>query len=130
MTRKSIIAIILVFFFLPKNSSAQTDPVYTALNNLDFNNYLNKPIDSLLAAVPLFLPAQATIYGHLDNDKAKYLVIKYPNKVELVVRPKRFQIMNPVDANHVWDFGLFKKETAWLIELRYEGWGVKNVIAY
>ena len=125
---KKIFVIALLSFSFIKNSNAQTDPNFIALNNLDFDYYLNKPIDSLLSAIPIFLPSQLKIYGYADCHKASRLAVTYPNQVVLLVRPKNFQFMNSVDTNRVWDINLFKKETAWFIELFYEGRGIKDAI--
>ena len=127
---KGFLFLIFIIFFFGKSASAQTDPNFVVINNLDFDYYLNKPIDSLLAAIPSFQPSQTKIYGALTDNNAKKLVITYPNQVELVVRPKRFQYMNPIDPARVWDFSLFRKETAWVIELYYDGKEIKDSKAH
>lgn len=127
---KKFLIIAIITFLLGKSASSQTDPNFIAINNLDFEYYLNKPVDSFLAAIPPFQQSQTKIYGRLTTDTAMNLVITYPNEVELIVRPKRFQFMNPYDPNRVWDFNLFRKETAWNIALYFEGKGVKDSFAY
>lgn len=129
MLKKFIILATLICT-IGKSAHAQTDPNFEAINKLYFDYYLNKPIDSLLAAIPPFQQSQIKIYGQLTNNNARELVITYPNQVELIVRPKHFQFMNPVDPNRVWDFSLFRTETAWVIQLYFEGRGIKDSKAY
>ena len=127
MLKKNLILAVTIFFFA-KSSFAQTDPIYTALNNIDFDNYVNKPIDSILAVIPTFTTAQAKIYGQSTTYNARVLAIEYPNQVTLLLYPKRFQYMNPYDPSQIWDFSLFRKERAWHISLSYQGKNMKDVV--
>jgi hypothetical protein len=105
----------------------ETDPVFIFLRDLDFDKYLNKPIDSLLAVIP---PSyiRLKIYGHSTNYRARILVVEYPNRVELEVRPKKFKIMPEWDERQLWDVDLFRKETAWYIDFYYLGLGIKEAM--
>jgi len=127
--KKNFFLLTVLILLTIRHTNAQVDSNYYYLNNLDFNYYLNKPIDSLLSAVPLFVSSQLKIYGELTTNKARVLELTYPNQVRLYVYTKNFQFMNPVDPSRIWDVTLFRKENAFYIELTYEGLSKKEAIA-
>lgn len=123
---RKVIIILVLGIVGQIHSGFSQDSNYTELNNLNFEYYLNKPIDSLLIAIPPFVSSQLKVFGYADNFKARCLAVIYPNQLVLKIRTKKFQFMNPIDPNQIWDVSLFKKETAWFIELFYQGIGIKN----
>lgn len=101
----------LTFIFIYQNSAtAQTsDSTYNAINSVNFTQYINKPIDSILSVLPINY-LEIKLYGHLTSNKVRYLAIEYAGGTQIYLFVKYFSHMNPVDPNRIWDLNLFKLE--------------------
>lgn len=102
------------------NSYLPIDTVREALNAIPIDNYVGKPIDSLIAHLPATFQSRRFTLNLPKSHRVKHvrsLVYSYKNgdKVEIFV--KRYQFMNPIDPNEVWDFNLFRKEIAFVIQI-------------
>jgi hypothetical protein len=103
------------YFFCPP-----TDTIRQILTVLDVDQLVGKPIDSLIAHLPSTFQSRRFTLNLPKSHRVKHvrsLVYSYKNgdKVEIFV--KRYQFMNPIDPNEVWDFNLFRKETAFVIQI-------------
>jgi hypothetical protein len=107
------------------NAQTVTDPVYDSLAQLDLFHYVNKPVDSLLQAIPVSYN-YFKIIGHVSNYKAYYLAISYPGGSKLHIRVTKYQYMNPVDINRIWDINLYRKENLGYVSLTHPDFNSKQ----
>jgi hypothetical protein len=113
--KKAIAIITLLFTFLKFDVLAQNNPVYDSIKILNLDYYAAKPVDSLLQVVPQSYD-YIGIIGTTRNN-ARSLCIYYPNNLNILITPKRYKFMTRNDPNRIWNLTLFKKETAYLIEV-------------
>lgn len=98
-----------------------SDPVYDSLATLNLNTYASKPVDSLFHVIPQSYN-YVKLYGVLKNHEVAGLAICYPNGLGILIKPKAYSHMNPIDSNGVWDINLFKKEIASYITVIFPGY--------
>lgn len=104
--------IMAIFFCAAVNKlAAQTDLAYDSIAALNLNTYASKPVDSFLQKIPQSY-TYIKIIGYTKGARAHGLTITYPSGMSIWIVPKAYVYMNPIDSNLVWDFNLFKKETA------------------
>lgn len=109
--KKHILLIIFISCFGVVKSHAQTDPAYDSIATLNLDHYASLPVDSFLNRIPSSYN-YIKIMGYTKGDRAHGLGIRYPTGMSILIYPKAFVYMNPIDSNHVWNLTLFKKETA------------------
>lgn len=101
-------------------SSRPTDTLMSYLEQVDIDNFKNKPIDSLLASIPA-TPIELKVFSTPSNRTwiflASHIQIKYPNGSMVVAYVKQFYHMNPYSAGFSWDVNLFRKENTYRIEV-------------
>ena len=82
---------------------------------INLAGYLNKPVDSLLNA----LPVSTNIKTVLDGGRtyhAERLMINYSNKYIVYIIVRNFQHMNKFDINRQWNIAQFKQELiSWVV---------------
>ena len=128
---KSILIIFLASMLATSCYSAKVnhkpvyDSVYLQLAALDFDYYLQKPIDSFLTHIPSGY-IEMKIVSKGKRAHAGFLIIRYPNDLDLFIYVRGYHYMNPEDPNHVWDITLFRKENLHKVTMFYEGGGVED----
>lgn len=111
ITMKTIINIILILLLLNfKQVNGQTsDSTVNALLAIDETQFINKPLDSIIAVLPPgYIRIQIFSGGHLYT--ARKLNILYPDRVWIDLHVREFTNMNPVDTNRIWDVTLMRRE--------------------
>lgn len=92
-----------------------TDTLLTTLMSLNLSQYAGRPVDTLLASLPLGV-IDMKITGWRSIRKEEILHVVYPNNIVVEIHVKQFQHMNPDWVNtstptQNWSVALFKKET-------------------
>ena len=82
------------------NHSPTYDSVYLQLAALDFDYYLQKPIDSFIAHIPSGY-TYIKIVSKGRRSHAGFMAIRYPNNIVLWLYVRGYQYMNPEDPNHL-----------------------------
>ena len=124
---KKILLIILITI-LGSNVNAQTSTfTYNALNAINFNSYVNKPVDSFLHIIPANYTTLKLV-GNVNNNSVSYLFILYPDASQVIIRVKKYQYMNTVDSARIWNLSLYRKENANYISLYNLEYGFKDVL--
>lgn len=101
--------LIITSLVLLNSTKAQT--LYNSLSALNLNHYASLPVDSFLHAIPQSYNFMK-IFGSLKTDRARGLIIYYPDNTNIWIKPKTYNYMQMYDANRIWNLDLFKKETA------------------
>jgi len=109
--KKYIVFIVLMSSLSESKLYAQTDPAYDSIVALNLNHYAGLPVDSFLNRIPVSYN-YLKIMGYTKGDRAHGLGIEYPTGMIILIYPKNFSHMNPIDPAHVWNLALFKKEIA------------------
>jgi hypothetical protein len=78
------------------------------INSINLDNYLNKPLDSLLSIIPFQI--QQTSFVTTMKCKIRRVYVRYSDAVTLVIWVDNYQFMNPVNCRAEFDFSLFKRE--------------------
>jgi hypothetical protein len=114
--KKVLFAVILILYINVSKSFAQADPAYVSIAQLNLNHYAGLPVDSFLNKIS---PSNDFfhLYGVYKNNKVGGLMIGYASGMTITIRPIHYNFMNPIDPNNVWNFELFKKETAYYISV-------------
>jgi hypothetical protein len=50
------------------------------------------------------------LYGHSKNFRVRCMGIYYPDNSCVIIYVLKYQHMNPVDPNRIWNIELYKKE--------------------
>ncbi len=104
------------------NNINQNDTAIYPLDKLisiDFNKYLNKPIDTFLVKIPTGYVLSKLFSS--DNLKCRNrIAVYYGNNITYCITVDQFQYMNPCNLNRIWDINLFRKEKIGSIELYNE----------
>jgi hypothetical protein len=101
---------VISFFFAIVESEAQpTDSRLNVLLAIDESQFINKPLDSIIALLPPGY-TRIKIYSGGHQYTARCLNISYPNKVGIDLHVREFTNMNPLDTNRVWNISLMRKE--------------------
>lgn len=101
--------IITVAFISKQSSSQTTDSTVNALLAIDESQFINKPLDSIIAVLPSgYIQIRIFSGGHLYT--ARKIGVLYPNRVWIDLHVREFTNMNPVDTNRIWDITLMRRE--------------------
>ncbi len=103
------------YFFYPP-----IDTIRQILTALDVDQLVGKPIDSLIAHLPSTFKSRLFTLNVPKSHTVKHvrsLVYRYKNGDRVEIFVKRYQFMNPIDPNENWDFNLFRKEIAFVIQV-------------
>lgn len=92
----------------------QSDTVVQMLGAMNFSQYHNQPVDTLLSHLP-HGSIQMKIMGWHNLRTADVLYVSYPNNVFVAIFVTNFRFMNPNGSgnnppNRDWDISLFRKE--------------------
>jgi hypothetical protein len=95
-------------------SQSPPDTIIQILTNMNLDYYHGKPVDTLLAHLPVGI-IDMKIRGWHNLRRADVLYVSYPNNVFLAIFVNKFKFMNPNGAGNNppslnWDLVLFKKE--------------------
>ncbi len=104
----------LSFFNLPNTDSI----IINYLRNLNLNLYINKPIDSLLAAIPFAV--QRYVFLNSKKCEIRDTYITYSDKIQIGVWAKSYQFINPVDCSRRYNSTLFTKELLAYVIIEYD----------
>lgn len=106
---KYIIAIIIIFSFQFKGFSQTSDSTVNALLAMNETDYINKPLDSIIAHLP---PGYIRIKVHASTHyyTVRCLNILYPNEVWIDLHVREFTHINPRNDNRDWNISLLRKE--------------------
>ncbi len=107
MKKYLILLIILTSLFGKQATGQASDSTVNALLAINESQFVNKPLDSIIAALP---PGyiQMKIVG--IRKTARHLRVMYPNRVWIDLHVRQFNYMNPVDASEIWNVTLMRKE--------------------
>ena len=97
-----------------RQSYSVQDTTLAYLLSIDFNRYIGKPVDSILAVLPANFTSR-TILGLGNFRYARMLAIEYPDSSMMIIVVKNFVYMNQYSSTMTWDLNLFKKETTFCI---------------
>lgn len=97
-----------------------SDTLIFFLQQLNLNNYYNKPVDSLLAVIPA-TPDSMRVYSNVDSRTrlffASELTVWYPDGIFLRIFVTQFNFMNPYSSSLSWDSILFRKENIFKVSI-------------
>jgi hypothetical protein len=111
-----ILSLVAILNLFTLDIDAQTsNSAYDSIKLLNLDYYAAKPVDSLLHVIPQSYD-YIGIIGTTRNN-ARSLCIYYPNNLNILITPKKYKFMTRNDPNRIWNLTLFKKETAYLIEV-------------
>lgn len=123
---KKYFTVVMVFISCSLNVKAQT--LRDSILNIDFNYYLNKPIDSLINKLPASYDSIYTRAGGSTFVGAT-VIAEYgnSNNIWVYIYPGSHDYFAPVNAAHnpphiAWPLNLVKKEKAWRIIV----WGLED----
>ncbi|MBL7729614.1 MAG: hypothetical protein JNM88_00435 [Chitinophagaceae bacterium] len=106
--RKHLLIILFLWFTTNQQSFSQTtDSTLSALLAIDETQYINKPLDSIIAVLPAGY-VEMRVFG--IRTTARFLGIKYPNKIWINLNVREFLTMNPDDTNKVWNVNQMRTE--------------------
>lgn len=109
--KRNIYIAILAICIVAGRTQAQTYTAYDTIALLNLDHYETLPVDSLLHAIPQSYN-DIGLYGRLKNNRVSGLSIRYPNGTQILVKPKLYMYMNPIDPNRIWNILQFKLERA------------------
>ncbi|MBK6937673.1 MAG: hypothetical protein IPH18_12905 [Chitinophagaceae bacterium] len=95
---------------------SQQDTTLTYLTTLSLTSFINKPVDSLLAILPINY-TNRVIHGMGNLKYAKVLSVRYAGNIRVLIFVKNFVYMNPRSEIGQWDINLFKLENISCIEI-------------
>jgi len=98
---------VAICIFSNRAISQTPDSTLNQLLSINEAQFLNRPLDSLIAALPVGY-IEMKVYG--IRNTARKLNILYPNRVWIELEVRQFAYMNPVDTNRVWDITLMRRE--------------------
>jgi hypothetical protein len=117
---KKLVLLLLVILSIQHKSNAQdslaaNDPIVLQIQGLNFSQFIEQPVDTLLAHLPSGYTS-VTIQGSVVAKKASYLVVKYAPYTYVCIQVRTFNYMNPNlsqtgDPYQNWNVNLFKKES-------------------
>ena len=109
---------------LIKEGRSANDTTLAYLLSLDLEYYKGKPIDSLLAVLPVnYIDRRITGWDNFFY--AKMLYIRYPDSSTVLIVVKDFiHLTQRYSREMNWDFNLFRKETIFCIEIYKTGKGL------
>lgn len=108
--KKYIFLLIVTVAFISKQSSSQTtDSTVNALLAIDESQFINKPLDSIIAVLPSGYISMK-IYSGGHQYTARCLSLLYPNRVWIDLHVRSFTHMSPVDTNKVWNISQMRQE--------------------
>jgi hypothetical protein len=100
---------ISVFFAIVKSEAQSTDSTLNTLLAIDENQFINKPLDSIISVFPCgYIEIKIVAGGHRYT--ARKLRIRYSNEVWIELHVREFNFMNPVDTNRGWNIPLIRQE--------------------
>ncbi|MBL7729615.1 MAG: hypothetical protein JNM88_00440 [Chitinophagaceae bacterium] len=108
--RKYVLFFALIFSLLSERAFSQTsDSTVNALLAIDEGQFINKPLDSIIALLPPgYIDIRIIHGGHRYT--ARKLKFLYPNRVWIDLHVREFNFMNPLDTSQVWNITLMRKE--------------------
>lgn len=126
-TTKYVIALLLLFV-VSFEVSAQTT-LESQLTNLNLASFINKPIDSLLAKIPVGY-SQMIVTSGCNVFLAGGIAIGYPSEYDIDIRAYDFQHVtrrniSRVPSAQAWPIHLMRKEKIASIVI-YKNWTVIN----
>jgi hypothetical protein len=92
------------------------DTTLSYILSLDLSYYRNKPVDTILNALPTNY-SERVIHGMGNLKIARVLSVRYPGNIRVLIFVKDFSHMNPRNENCQWDINLFKQENVECIEV-------------
>ena len=98
---------VAICIFSNRAISQTPDSTLNQLLSINEAQFLNRPLDSLIAALPVGY-IEMKVYG--IRNTARKLNILYPNRVWIELEVRQFAYMNPIDTNRVWDITLMRRE--------------------
>lgn len=108
--RKVIFIVTITLISTLQKTSAQTsDTTLNALLAIDENQFIGKPVDSIMAALPSGY-IQIKIFAGGHQYTARKIGVMYPNRVWVELHVREFTHMNPRNDNKAWDIALMRKE--------------------
>lgn len=109
MKKYIFLILILTVSFANQSKGQTSDSTVNSLLAINENQYINKPLDSIINILPSGYN-QIKIFsgGHLYT--ARKVRLRYPNEVYIELHVRHFTHMNPVDTNRVWDISLMRQE--------------------
>lgn len=97
------------------------DTLVVFLSTLNLAQFENKPIDSLIAKLPVHYTNMRVLGGSRD-DRAGKLLINYSNNVYIIIRVLEFTHLDPTNPNKIppdqrWSTTLMRKEKIYSIRI-------------
>ena len=83
--------------------------VLDSLLVINYDSYINQPVDSLLEVLPVNRSATMIISGSRAHI-AESLLLEYEDRYVVKIYVRDYQHMNPIDYKRKWDVYLFRKE--------------------
>lgn len=108
--KKFIIAFLATMAgLLSKGYSQTSDSTINALLAIDENQFIDKPLDSIISKLPSgYIRIKVYAGGHQYT--ARCLNVLYPNQVWIDLHVRDFSHINPRNDNKTWDITLMRKE--------------------
>ena len=107
LTMKKIFFLLCVIIAFTSSRISAQDPKLTALLAINESQYINKPLDSIIAVLPSGY-TYMKIYG--ISNTARQVLVAYPNEVWIGLHVREYTIMNPVDSTRVWNLTQMRQE--------------------
>jgi hypothetical protein len=122
---KKLLLILSIAFFAGKISAQTSDPVYNKIYKLDFNSFAGKPVGQFIDSLPAGY-SEIGFVGQTASNRVRLLYIKYSGGSKITIYVKKFNFMNPIDPNRVWNLNLFRKESLYYVSLDHYDYDGKD----
>lgn len=115
--------IFIAIFMLLSINDTKAQALQDTLLRINFNQYLNKPIDSLLMALPNSYDSIYTRAGSSFFVGAVIVVNYGHSNIWVYIYPGTQDFFTPLNASHnpphiAWPLHLVRKEKAWKMSIR------------
>jgi hypothetical protein len=122
---KKLLLIIGITFFAGKINAQTSDSVYNKIYNLNFQFFAGKPVGQFIDSLPTGY-SEIGFVGQTASNRVRLLYIKHSDGSKITIYVKKFNFMNPIDANRVWNLNLFKKESLYYVSLEHYDYDGKD----
>ncbi len=114
---KRVVMVVLAITGFLSGRAQTPDSIANKLIAIDETAFIGKPLDSLIKAMPPD-PISMKVYGFRNT--ARFLAIKYPNRIWVELHVREFHFMEPYDPNWIWNVNLMRKEKLYSIRIFYD----------
>lgn len=113
---KKILITLLITLGFSLAKAQTSDSTANKLIGINETLWVGKPLDSLINALPSGYTSMK-VFG--IRNTARFLGIRYPNRIFIELNVREFHFMEPNDPNWIWNVNLMRKEKLHSITVYY-----------